>query len=48
MCTNFLKKAEERHEEFLRKRAMHYHMGAALRYQDDEKTPAIPTNKMEE
>jgi protein phosphatase inhibitor 2 len=27
---------KKRHEEFLRKRAMHYHMGAALRHSKDE------------
>ncbi|KAI8985432.1 hypothetical protein BDB01DRAFT_788235 [Pilobolus umbonatus] len=35
--------AQKRHEEFLRKRAMHYHMGAALRHKDDdEETDEIP------
>lgn len=27
---------KKRHEEFLRKRAMHYHMGAALRHPKEE------------
>ncbi|RCH82626.1 hypothetical protein CU098_008674, partial [Rhizopus stolonifer] len=27
---------KKRHEDFLRKRAMHYHMGAALRHSQDE------------
>ncbi|GAA5805145.1 hypothetical protein EDC94DRAFT_592717 [Helicostylum pulchrum] len=39
--------AKKRHEEFLRKRSMHYHMGAALRHQDDEATPSMPNNDME-
>jgi hypothetical protein len=42
--------AKQHHEEFLRKRAMHYHMGAALRHNTDddeegqENVPAIPNH----
>lgn len=40
--------AKKRHEDFLRKRAMHYHMGAALRHdiedeeEEEEQSRHIP------
>lgn len=47
--------AKKHHEDFLRKRAMHYHMGAALRHntdddeeeeEKDKSVPAIPNHHL--